>query len=181
MPDVASPSLSSPALMEDAEEVRRRVAKRLEPVDRIVVVMSGKGGVGKSAVAVNLAVALAQRGESVGLMDADLHGPSVAKMLGMALGLERYWDWNSMEEYHQGIIAEYNRHHRNRPVDLEKLRHDGVVVFENSGPIYRRGHGLGIVDGIAGNDGSILSALFAQQPGQFAGVDIGDGHDVVGA
>src|SRR5262245_62061647 len=45
--------------------------------------MSGKGGVGKSAVAVNLAAALAVRGERVGLLDADLHGPSVAQMLGL--------------------------------------------------------------------------------------------------
>jgi len=46
-------------------------------------VMSGKGGVGKSAVAVNLAAALGARGRRIGLLDADLHGPSVAQMLGL--------------------------------------------------------------------------------------------------
>ena len=45
--------------------------------------MSGKGGVGKSAVAVNLAAALGLRGRRIGLLDADLHGPSVAQMLGL--------------------------------------------------------------------------------------------------
>ncbi len=45
--------------------------------------MSGKGGVGKSAVAVNLALCLARSGAAVGLLDADLNGPSVAKMLGL--------------------------------------------------------------------------------------------------
>jgi ATP-binding protein involved in chromosome partitioning len=69
--------------LEDIASVRRRVAARLAPVARVIPVMSGKGGVGKSAVAVNLALALAGRGLDVGLLDADLHGPSVAKMLGL--------------------------------------------------------------------------------------------------
>jgi ATP-binding protein involved in chromosome partitioning len=63
--------------------VRARVAEQLAEVDRIVVVMSGKGGVGKSAVAVNLAYGLARLGRRVGLLDADLNGPSVSKMLGL--------------------------------------------------------------------------------------------------
>jgi ATP-binding protein involved in chromosome partitioning len=75
--------LASPELLEDAAAVRERVAERLARVDRVVVVMSGKGGVGKSAVAVNLAAALARSGARVGLLDADLHGPSVARMLGL--------------------------------------------------------------------------------------------------
>jgi ATP-binding protein involved in chromosome partitioning len=70
-------------LLEDVEVARGRVAQSLAKVGRVVAVTSGKGGVGKSTVAVNLAVALARRGASVGILDADLNGPSVAKMLGL--------------------------------------------------------------------------------------------------
>jgi len=71
-----------PAL-EDLAEARARVQAAVADVRRAVAVMSGKGGVGKSVVAVNLAVALAQRGLRVALLDADLQGPSVPKMLGL--------------------------------------------------------------------------------------------------
>ena len=70
-------------LVEDLEVVRRRVRQSLAKVGRVVAVTSGKGGVGKSTIAVNLAVALSRRGASVGILDADLNGPSVAKMLGL--------------------------------------------------------------------------------------------------
>ena len=58
-------------------------APLLPEVQHIVAVASGKGGVGKSTVAVNLAVALAQQGLRVGLLDADIYGPSLPRMLGL--------------------------------------------------------------------------------------------------
>lgn len=55
----------------------------LPGVKNIIAVMSGKGGVGKSTVAVNLALGLAEEGAKVGLLDADIHGPSIPIMLGL--------------------------------------------------------------------------------------------------
>jgi len=56
---------------------------RIDQITHLLVVGSGKGGVGKSTVSVNLAVALAKRGAQVGLLDADAYGPSVPMMLGI--------------------------------------------------------------------------------------------------
>ncbi|MFN6925882.1 MAG: Mrp/NBP35 family ATP-binding protein [Tabrizicola sp.] len=57
--------------------------QRISGIDRIIAIASGKGGVGKSTVASNLAVALARRGRRVGLLDADIYGPSQPKMMGV--------------------------------------------------------------------------------------------------
>ena len=58
--------------------------QRVSGVDRIIAIASGKGGVGKSTVASNLAVALARQGRRVGLLDADIYGPSQPRMMGVS-------------------------------------------------------------------------------------------------
>ena len=66
-------------MMEQEQQVQEKMAK----VEHTLIVMSGKGGVGKSTVAVNLAYALSMSGKKVGILDVDLHGPNIAKMLGI--------------------------------------------------------------------------------------------------
>ena len=63
----------------DQEKLNKRMAK----IKHKILILSGKGGVGKSTIAVNLAVVLAAAGKKVGLLDVDIHGPSVPKMLGI--------------------------------------------------------------------------------------------------
>ena len=58
------------------------IHNRMSFIDRKILIMSGKGGVGKSTVTVNLANALLQMGHTVGVLDTDIHGPNIAKMFG---------------------------------------------------------------------------------------------------
>lgn len=60
-----------------------RLQRRLVSVKRTVAIMSGKGGVGKSSITANLATALTLKGNTVGVVDADINGPTLAKMMGV--------------------------------------------------------------------------------------------------
>ena len=70
------------------EKQNREITETLRHINNKILVMSGKGGVGKSSVAAYLSVALAKRGYRVGLMDVDLHGPSIPRILGLKGSLE---------------------------------------------------------------------------------------------
>lgn len=68
-----------PAKQQQEAELKNTLSK----IKHKLIVMSGKGGVGKTSVSVNLAIALAKKGYQVGIMDVDLHGPDVPRMLGL--------------------------------------------------------------------------------------------------
>jgi ATP-binding protein involved in chromosome partitioning len=84
---LADAGIHTPLTIEIASEIRSHAVQRnLKPIEHIknvVAVASGKGGVGKSTVAVNLALAWAAQGARVGLLDADIYGPSQPLMLGL--------------------------------------------------------------------------------------------------
>ena len=65
------------------EMQNKEITETLRHIKNKILVMSGKGGVGKSSVAAYLSVALAKKGFRVGLMDVDLHGPSIPRILGL--------------------------------------------------------------------------------------------------
>jgi len=68
------------------DEQEQKIKEKLSKIEHKIMVMSGKGGVGKSTVSINLAVGLSLQNFYVGLLDVDIHGPNVPKMLGLERG-----------------------------------------------------------------------------------------------
>lgn len=99
------------------------IARRLERIRYKVFVMSGKGGVGKSSVTVNVAAALAHRGFKVGIMDVDIHGPSVPNLLGLPSGID-------MNEENALVPSRYNG-------NLSVISMDSLLQDRNTAILWR--------------------------------------------
>ena len=79
MQKIGSATLSS----QQQDKMREKINQRMDKIKHKLIIISGKGGVGKSMVAVNLAYGLLFQGKTVGILDIDIHGPSLAKMVGI--------------------------------------------------------------------------------------------------
>ncbi len=81
--DSAKQGASCPSQQSAAKQQKARLRETLSKITHKIFVLSGKGGVGKSSISANLASALAKKGYRTGLMDVDVHGPSIAHMMGI--------------------------------------------------------------------------------------------------
>ncbi len=100
------------------------IKQRLSHIQHKIMVMSGKGGVGKSSVSSYLAVALSKRNYSTGLLDVDLHGPSILRLLG----------W-------RGTLRESDRHGKLQPIgyrpNLEVMSIEALATNKDAATIWR--------------------------------------------
>ena len=101
-------------------EQELRIAKNLGQIKHKIVVMSGKGGVGKSTVAANIAETLQSLGFKTGILDADIHGPNIPKMLGLELYGEAFSQnqFDTFKEITEARLAE-----KDFETDEEKLEY----------------------------------------------------------
>ncbi len=104
------------------------ITTSLGKIKNKILVMSGKGGVGKSTVSVNLALALANRGHKVGLMDVDLHGPDVVRMLDLKGNLQPPKSKND-------LVPPLNYNDNLKVVSLEYMMKDRDEAIIWRGPI----------------------------------------------
>ena len=104
---------------------------RLMKIKHKIIVMSGKGGVGKSSVSAYLAVSLAQRGYKVGLMDVDLHGPSIPRMLGVTGQME-------VGDSQRGIPIDFDK-------NLQVVSIDSLLPDRDSAVIWRGPLKIGVI------------------------------------
>ena len=111
-----------------------QVSESLQKIKNKFIVMSGKGGVGKTSVSVNLAIALAGKGYKVGIMDVDLHGPDVPRMLGLKGMLtldknQKLMPMSSIENLHAVSIESLTQNKDEAIIWRGPLKHSAIRQF----------------------------------------------------
>jgi Mrp family chromosome partitioning ATPase len=121
----ANTAAATPGDLERAEQ-DKMIESSLARIGRKILVMSGKGGVGKSTVAAYLALLLSKKGEKVGLLDVDLHGPSIPRLMNIQGGLD-------MPE--EGVVRPYSFSDNLSVVSLEMVLGDKDTAVIWRGPL----------------------------------------------
>lgn len=148
----ANPDIKEQTRKIRLQEVQQDIQSTLERITHCIMVMSGKGGVGKSSVAAALAVSLARAGKRVGLMDVDLHGPSIPGLLGL-----------------HGHVTEGAEGKLMKPLQHEsglKVMSIGFLLEKKNSPVVWRGplKGAAIRQFIADGDWGELDYLIIDSP-----------------
>ena len=127
--NLSSPASGSPLSTDPLKAKRQPKQERglLDNVKHIIAVASGKGGVGKSTLAINLAACLAKQGKATGLLDADIYGPSVPRLTGL------------LGQKPEGGVHENNEYQTIQPLDYNglKVMSIGFMVAEERALIWR--------------------------------------------
>jgi len=119
---------SNEAQQAAAAQQENAITRSLGKIKNKILVMSGKGGVGKSTVSVNLALGLAQKGYQVGLMDVDIHGPDVVRMLDLKGSVEP-------PESPDGLVPPLQYSDNLKVVSLEYMMRDRDEAIIWRGPL----------------------------------------------
>lgn len=118
---------SVPQSPEEQEAAKVKALKdSLDKIKHKFLIMSGKGGVGKSSTTVNLAIALANKGFKVGIVDVDLHGPDIPRMLGLE-GIPKVTEDNKL------VPMSYNDNLKVISIESLMLNKDEAVIWR--GPV----------------------------------------------
>lgn len=123
--DMENAACNTPGDFERAQQ-DKMIEANLGRIGRKILVMSGKGGVGKSTVAASLALLLSQNGSRVGLLDVDLHGPTIARLMNVQGGFD-------MSE--EGVVRPYRFSDTLRIVTLEMILGDKDTAVIWRGPM----------------------------------------------
>ena len=120
--------------MKEVQEQERRLKIRMAKIKHKLAILSGKGGVGKSTITANLAIALARRDHKVGVLDVDIHGPSIPKILGIR-----------GQELRAGRLEGLGIFPAKGPLDIKVISMDFLLPSDETPVIWRGPMKMGVI------------------------------------